>query len=460
MICLPHQERRAFLGGIALAGPFFVSPGNSWAVILILIFFLPLIIDLVMNGLPEIELRRIPVFAWLILFIGILHVAGLNIGNTVHQNNVLSGLQIAIVLVIGFIMANSANNIRIAMITGFFCILVPIAVGGAAFALVKVALLERGFIFGFLKASFNEYPGGSSLRSDYNLFGMTMIVSGIGLIRFLCERAILGKRLLLPSIGLILVIATGVLAGSRRTLIIGPVILALYWVVLTTIIYRGHRLLRATISVLTGIIVATVALLYAIEKPLDPLTYTVLDRAWLTSKVHNFLPSEGPIVAEKALGDMKIMNTRPGLLLNTVQTEHALGFHPRIDRWEMAINILASQAWYGIGFAYHEMFACKFVKCGAFDYPHMPLMSEWLIAGVVGGGAGIMFYLLIFFAMLRAGRHGWKLGITPALLAVLPFTLISGDTLLSLPQLLTVALLLHSLNLPSPSKTNLKGRNV
>ena len=69
-----------------------------------------------------------------------------------------------------------------------------------------------------------------------------------------------------------------------------------------------------------------------------------------------------------------------------------------------------------------------------FHYPHSPIISEWLIGGVLGALASFLFY---FVSIYRSYIANSRLNLV-LLFAVLPYSFISGDTILSLPTCISV----------------------
>jgi hypothetical protein len=120
-------------------------------------------------------------------------------------------------------------------------------------------------------------------------------------------------------------------------------------------------------------------------------------------------------------------------MLGTINADSEYGAGARIDRWKLGAQGLTIA---GSGFDYHTEFSCKFTKCREVDYPHMPVISEWLIGGVVAGLAAIGFYAGLLWAAWR------RRAVIPtaALLVTMPYSLISGDTLFSLPQMMAVGM--------------------
>src|SRR5690606_8253539 len=69
---------------------------------------------------------------------------------------------------------------------GFWGFLLPLSVISACVGIVKVALQSRGFILGPLEFFYAmagiDYPYGSSLISDYNIYSASLMVAAVGFV--------------------------------------------------------------------------------------------------------------------------------------------------------------------------------------------------------------------------------------------------------------------------------------
>jgi hypothetical protein len=146
--------------------------------------------------------------------------------------------------------------------------------------------------------------------------------------------------------------------------------------------------------------------------------------------------------------DFKIRKTDPDTLvkvMGTVQENYIYGFDTRIPKWRLGLDLLSDGNWIrGIGFDYHTAFSCRFVDCQYMDYPHFPIMSEVLIGGFGGGLVSIAVYGMFFLSIWRSGRKGLLSGSSVIALAVFPYSILSGDTIFSVPQFIIICLLVES----------------
>jgi hypothetical protein len=318
----------------------------------------------------------------------------------------------------------------------------------AILGLVKAAMMERGVLFGFLyNIDPGHYPPGSCLQRDYNLFSLTLLIAGLGIAiwHFQNNRSLRDTAICFSALALIF--TAGILGGSRRFLLCSPAIPFLWTAIGVFVIPKSQIIKKVIVPAIGGAIIVYM-LIWIIQSPIPFQNY----------KLFYF----DNIVAKKLLGgksltddplrtmgvdanEVKIMDANPELILSTLNQQKAYGFDTRIIRWQLAINLLAEGAWfYGIGFSYHNTFSRRFVDGAFIDYPHFPILSEWLIGGVVGSMAAAAVYLLLVRAIWRSGREGLFSGSSAIALLVFPYSLLSGDTIFSIPQFLIACLLVQS----------------
>lgn len=399
-----------------------------------------------------------PAIALLIGLIGILHVIGLLVGRTPYSGAVIWDIAVSACLMTVFLVANDRAGAADDAPNGFFAMIVPSALLVAIIALLKAALLERGVLLAFVPGSILDYPGGSSLRSDYNLFGLFLLVGAIGIVRSLPRQPMLRRGLVLATTALAILLAAAIMAGSRRTLLLVTMIPVL-WCILVFVIERSPGMARRTGTQLAAAALGAAALFWAVQAPnaVDEYVVWPIDETLATAAPNAEVAADtdrrtraSPLGERHSrptgsLSGKQVRNRETDLtLLSTMGSQGEYGLGSRTGRWRLAWEIIQEEAfWVGIGFAYHQKFSCRFVQCGGIDYPHLTILSEWLIAGIFGMLASVAFLTLALLAAWRAGSQGWRSGVTPVLLVTLPSAIISGDTLLSTPQFLGVVLLAH-----------------
>lgn len=458
------------IGGAALAYPFVrdVLP-MTWTlyaqVLLIPVVFLVFRLSLR-------HFRPIPTLVWLSVAVGVMHFLATKLSNTGFASTILYEIQIVAVATGIFLLTRYSSKETDTNLSGFFKTVLWIGVPIAFFSLVKAALLERGIMIDFMfYKERNAYPPGASLRTEYNLFALTMIVVAIGLVRsivdFVCKKKIAVAIALSLMLSVVAVVIF--LTGSRRGLIIGAILPPLYFMVL--VFQRG--LLRSPtqlLILLLSVWLGANALLYCVYSNEPPKQIILTDiQTALALTLPSFDRKQAPSIAERVEGMMdgaseaeseaeaqkgrgkpgadlskrkiEVMGTDPTAILGTINANEAYGLGSRLGRWQMSIDLLRQNNWLSpSGFAYHEAIACQFFVCGDRDYPHMALLSEWLIGGLIGLVLALAWYAAMLLDCWKSGQAGWSTGATPLVFAALPFAIISGDTLFSIPQLLTAGL--------------------
>jgi len=323
----------------------------------------------------------------------LLHLVALGLSDTVYESQVFKDLIVASLLLVIYLLADEDISV------GFFYFLVPLSLVTALLGLVKAGLLDRGYLIGFMIDSCSYDPPGSALCINYNNLGLIWLVGIFG-----C----LNKRFwwLLP-----LLIAAGALSGSRRFVVL-MVFIPVVWVLL-----EG----RSAVAKSVFTVLFSTVLIYGVT---DPVSF---DR--YRSGEEPFRVLEFKFDAEDGVESdhftVKINRSAPMVMLGTM-ADGTLGMGSRLDFWKLGVSMLG---WMPQGWSYHEVFSCSFSPCSEFHYPHMSIMTEWIIGGGIFGFVAFAFYAWPFLLIWRAKR------VLPIALFVvtLPYSLISGDTVFSLP---------------------------
>lgn len=333
------------------------------------------------------------------------------------------------------------------MLEGFFTALIPFVLVTAVIGLVKAALLERGILVGFVHSLYpDQYPTGSSLRGDINLFGLSMLVAGLGLVVNRFDRNGFPKRTVFRIFALALIVSAGMLTESRRFMILSILIPAM-WLALSFMLTPKRPFVLKVLLPLAGLACLIGVLFWIIQSPAPFQKVTVMQ--------FSDTPQDGAAGKKEAASassennpvthDITVRKTNPATiyrLLGTMGADQAYGFESRAEKWQLGLSLLEERVWLGgIGFAYHQTFSCRFTACGHLDYPHFPILSEWLVGGIAGAVVAVAIYVLLFRSIWRSGWDGWKSGSSAIALAVVPYSLLSGDTLFSIPQFIIVCLL-------------------
>ncbi len=401
-------ELRGYLVGLALTAPFIADalPWKFWAIVVVV----PLALHVLRFGVVRKHLTPLMVVTGLLV---VSHLIQLVFTPTPFARDVLRDMVPAGAACGIWLCARPQDRAK--AIDGFFTTIVAVAVLAAVLGLLKFSLLASGIIIPWLIDRCGVgYPQGAALCGDYTLFGLLLTAGAIGILRRAATKGRLG---VFGILALTLIVAGIALSGSRRAMALAPMI-PIYWCILA---YRAGQLACALPGVVLIIVVAGLsAAPIATDIPL--------------TNADGVPASRNIVITHRSLTS----------LTGTIRPETAFGFDTRLDRWNLAGDFIRQAPLAGVGFAYHEVFSCRFVGCAHIDYPHAPLLSEWMIGGVVGLSLALTFYGLIGWGLWSAGLAGWASGVSPLTLVTFATTAISGDTLLSLPHMLIMGLVITS----------------
>lgn len=295
-------------------------------------------------------------------------------------------------------------------------------------------------------------PPGSSLRGDTSLFGLSMLVAGLEVVVNSLEKKTTRFRIFCQVIALALIMACGMVTESRRFLVLS-VLIPSVWLIRRLTATPGSDLKKSALLPIVGLVCAIGILFWAIYSPVPVETGKVLHIPG-TSQGSVAVKSDTSSTAQEnkpADPNLTVRKTDLGMifrLFGTLGANQSYGLESRIEKWQLGMNLLTNHTWLlGMGFSYHEIYSCRFVDCSFIDYPHFPILSEWLVSGIAGAFVAVAIYFIYFFlfqSIWRSRREGWTSGSSAMVLAVLPYSLISGDTLFSIPQFIMVCLLAQS----------------
>lgn len=334
---------------------------------------------------------------------------------------------------------------------GFWSGLLPMAVIASLLGVFKTVLQERGFVVSGLVDMYEvfsvDYPYGASLRADYNIFALSLMVAIIGVVLRVFNSW--GWGLFRALLCLALFLMTLYFLGSRRAYFISIVIFI--WGAFVSFRFRG----RAGVGFYFGACLAFVGVLVLLSQlVLSGKSYSSYQRfpgAILQSGVSGTGELKLSSAAVESASDREALDSSlskdrrdypgqiitytPGRLISTVASANEFGLASRLVRWEFALDLWMENGWFlGRGFSYHKIFSCEFVNCEYPDYPHNFILSEILLAGVVGGIFSVLVVLLVVFVVIRSGAIFWLSGAGSVVLLGFPYILISGDGIFSIPQ--------------------------
>jgi hypothetical protein len=384
--------RRGFWAGVALASPVY-GEFVSWVWTTILVA--PLVI-FILTQRERLNWPHVSIAPMVGLFF--LHLTALWLSHTDFQQVVIKDLIVALWLLLIFLFADRRS------FDGFMFAVIPIATVAAMAGLAKAAMQDRGYLIGYILHTCDYYPAGSSLCVNYNNLGLVWMIAILGCIKF---------RWLM----LIPVLATaGALVGSRRFLLL-MMLLPFVWLLYHK--WKGWVPL-AVISVSSFVLLHVVSNSGFERFGFGAEPYIVV------------LPSINPNAIDSEGGDVSISRTVPSAMLGTM-ADGTFGTASRLDLWGLGV---AQLGWLPKGWAYHEVFSCRFSDCTQFIYPHSPIISAWIAGGVVFGLVAVLFYVWPIFSIWRGGDF---ISLVLVVFAT-PYSAISGDTVFSLPVTLSAML--------------------
>ncbi len=471
------KRSRAYWAGGLLSVPFVMVPLKENMYPYLAVLAVPLITNVFRDGICIRDIRITPLIGITIAIVWI-HMMSYIVGPTEYGGRVFVDMAAALVAV-GLLLAASQSADSSELTKGFWGVMIPAGALIMVIALVKYILLENGYVLRMLMYECGvDYPRGTNLCSDYNLFGIVVVAASIGFITNIFQGAKSKRVQLIMLISMALFVA--VYSGSRRIYISIPVLIINY--IACGIYYRvqireitivGMMILGSTVSLFfvfgsfgQNIVkigedyviganedsnaVKTTALVSILEPGVPAFTELLA-----VAKAEAVADTEAPSLIESAFAGepLLIPKVDPGTLYQSIDPNEAFGLQSRIERWRFGWELIKENGYIaGSGFAYHKPFSCRFVNCEYMDYPHAALISAWIYGGIVGIVIILGLYMYLLTSMLQAGWKGIMSGATPMVLVIAPSTLISGDTILSIPHFIISACLLESVLIDHPSR--------
>lgn len=294
-------------------------------------------------------------------------------------------------------------------------LIVFICAFAAALGIWKFLLLLQGRRLAFVEAgSPDGYPFGTSLINDYNMFSLALLGGALAAFaRLLQVRSGVWRAGL--SIALVIILAAGMFAGSRRFWLVTPLAFGL----ILFLVAPRIGMLRTTRRTAFLICVVLFAGLVASK-------YSGLDWAY----VNDFI------------------DRLEGRLSTLLDAEGGRGFEPRLMRWEYAYALAqGASAWFGQGFDYLYAYGCRFGACTSIDYPHNPFLSALLYGGLLGVASVVILLTYATIAAVRSFYAPLELAACGVIAIVhLPFVLVSGNSILSVKSFLISMVLVQLVN--------------
>lgn len=285
---------------------------------------------------------------------------------------------------------------------GFFDAIIPLGIITALMGLVKAYLLDRGYILGFMLDYCNSYPAGSGLCLNYNNLGLIWLIACLG-----CFNR--GLWYWIP-----LIIAAGALVSSRRFLV-----LMFFIPVIWFYLRQNFTITRAIILISSSFLIINL-----ISSP------DSFERFRFGAEEYKIILSFGETVLDatdepESRDVVNINRSTPSAILGTM-SDGTLGTASRLDLWAYAWDLASFKPQ---GWTYHNKFSCKFSGCAEYVYPHSSILSAWIAGGFIFAIFAMMFYLWPLYNVFSDGSVIAK----SLLLISIPFSIISGDTVFSIP---------------------------
>jgi hypothetical protein len=137
----------------------------------------------------------------------------------------------------------------------------------------------------------------------------------------------------------------------------------------------------------------------------------------------------GPSNAETTEASKKFSAPNRAYLNVIAQTITNDGAGSRLDRWRLGAETFRSSLFVGQGFSYHRVFAERFVGGKFLDHPHLPLLSEGIIGGILLFMVTGAIYVYLLFVAVTSSRTTILSGAPLAFILASGVAGISGDTL-------------------------------
>lgn len=269
----------------------------------------------------------------------------------------------------------------------------------AVLGLYKIYLLTNGVQLDWvLNYAGGDYPWGTALTKDYNMFAVTLLI-GLVVSSWMFHHSTNRVAKFIYIFNFVLCVIAGALAGSRR-----------FWVLMLMIfMILPYISGRAKKSLTRSLIVAHIVLLALILLFLLISNFTYTDD--LTENI-----------------GLDIFYR-----LNTLATDGD-GFSEREIRWSFALDYFdTSMLLFGDGFKYLHVYSQKFTAGEVLDYPHNPIFSATFYGGILGFVASSLFYIYCFVVGVKLLRNHSSLIRSVGAIGLLyaPFVLVASNTLFS-----------------------------
>lgn len=279
--------------GLAFTAPFLL---DFLPFTYVMFVYLPLLALAARHGRERFRLSSVDWIVWPLLAIILGYLLGLKPGDASFHPLAREIVIASSLLGVYFIARWTRADLR-AVSSGFLGAITLFTLVLALLSTGKMYLQERGILFTPLTTCSLGYPGGTSFCVDYNLYGLLLLLGVTGLsLRFIQS----GKWLAL-LIGLPLLIVAGQYLGSRRFLLLFPVLMALLAGLYCTVHRRAWlaALLRLT-AIVAIVCFSTIQLMRIVAAPDIAILYTDRGKPFVVCNLDTSLPG---CIAEKMKKD-------------------------------------------------------------------------------------------------------------------------------------------------------------
>lgn len=338
-----------------------------------------------------------------ILYLSILvYIMGIFNSRGILYSIVISDLVNIVLICILLIITGSYNRIQYKKVIHrtliSFSYIVPIL---ALLSLYKYYLLLNNNYIEYFEIEGRKYPWGTSLMPDYNMFALGMIIGLISLTYMIKN----SDRIINQLIGVIsslIVILSILFSGSRRGWIV---------VVFVAIFFLYKAIKRLTLNtikqnmfIFTAIFISIVIFIFGFK---DYINISITNQVELDKLEYRYSTLE----------------------------DFSESFSDRTNRLEYGLELInnfnVTQLLIGNGFSYLPLYGEEFLQAGKQDYPHNPLLSSFLYAGMIGFIVTLILVLIPIFRSIYEQKIFHKEYFLIYLIVLL-FLIQSGNSIFSI----------------------------
>ena len=297
-------------------------------------------------------------------------------------------------------------------------------------SLYKYHLLLNGVKLDFVINKYGEYPWGTSLVTDYNMFCLAMYTGLISIAyNFLGSKSFISK--LLYSLSAFPILISIIFAGSRRGWVI-LIISFIYLIYESLIFIRGvtvnllikHKIKQSYFSILFFVSLFLIILIYLV---IPEITKIITDN--------------NSYELTKLLFRLSTITGENQSLLDSFSDS-------RTDYWEYAYELIMEYditgLFFGEGFDYLSLYSSYL---GEEVYPHNPIISAFHYSGVIGSILLMITLILPLFMILSKHKKQNELNtlmLSFMYMLTFVFMFTSGNSIFSVKPLSILIIIIFS----------------